>query len=88
MSNEENEWLALTSDPLPIPAIYEWAVAPECGAIVLFSGTVRDHAEGRDDVVALEYEAYDEVVVPVFRDIVRDMRDRFPAAVKVHVVLP
>ena len=37
---------------------------PGCGAVVLFSGTVRDHADGRTDVTHLEYEAYEEQVVP------------------------
>src|SRR4029079_14541781 len=66
-----NSWLALTNDPLPIAAAYEWAVLPECGAVVLFSGTVRDHAHDqhgvlRDHVETLTYEAYDEQVVPRF----------------------
>ena len=30
--------------------MYDWCVRPDCGAVVLFSGTVRDHADGRDDV--------------------------------------
>jgi molybdopterin synthase catalytic subunit len=41
-----------------------WAERPECGAVVLFTGTVRDHAEGRPGVSELEYEAYEEEVVP------------------------
>lgn len=86
MRDTSREWLALTDGPLPVGAIYEWAVAPECGAVVLFSGTVRDHAEGRDDVVALEYEAYEEAVVPVFEKIVDELRTRHPGAVKVAIL--
>ncbi len=56
-------WLALTDDELPVATTYEWAVRPDCGAVVLFSGTVRDHAEGRSGVEQLTYEAYDEAVV-------------------------
>ena len=41
-----HDWLALTAEELPIGAAYEWVVRPDCGAVVLFSGTVRDHAEG------------------------------------------
>lgn len=37
-----------------------WVVQPDCGAVVTFAGTVRDHAEGRAGVTALEYEAYAE----------------------------
>ena len=59
-----DDWLGLTDAALPIGELYEWCVRPDCGAVVLFSGTVRDHAEGRDGRRELEYEAYDEMVVP------------------------
>lgn len=72
-----DEWIELTADELPIAAIYQWAVSPDCGAVVLFSGTVRDHAEGRTDVTSLEYEAYDEAVVPVFSSIAVEIRQTF-----------
>lgn len=72
-----DEWIELTADVLPIAAIYEWAVRPDCGAVVLFSGTVRDHADGRTDVTSLEYEAYDEAVVPVFQSIAAEIRQNF-----------
>jgi molybdopterin synthase catalytic subunit len=73
-----DNWLGITAEPLPIAATYEWAVVPSCGAVVLFSGTVRDHAEGRDDVQYLTYEAYDEQVVAVFERIVVELRERWP----------
>ncbi len=38
----------------------DWAIVPGCGAVVTFAGTVRDHAEGRSEVVSLDYEAYVE----------------------------
>lgn len=73
-----DEWLALTQETLPVGAVYDWAVLPGCGAVVLFSGTVRDHAEGRDGVEQLEYEAYDEVVTRRFAEIVDEMRRAWP----------
>ena len=71
-----DDWLALTADELPVGETYDWAVRPGCGAVVLFSGTVRDHADGRDGVEHLTYEAYDELVVPRLAD----DRDRGPHA--------
>lgn len=59
-----HDWLALTSSVLPVGMVYEWTVRPQCGAVVLFSGTVRDHAEGRPGVSMLDYEAYESQVVP------------------------
>jgi molybdopterin synthase catalytic subunit len=72
-----DDWLGLTQSPLPVGAIYEWCVLPGCGAVVLFSGTVRDHAEHRTDVQFLEYEAYDEMVVPKLAQIAAETRSRW-----------
>lgn len=73
-----DDWLALTDEPLPVAAAYEWAVLPGCGAVVVFSGTVRDHAEGRPGVSLLEYEAYEEQVVPKLAVIAAEARLRWP----------
>jgi molybdopterin synthase catalytic subunit len=56
------DWVGLTVDRLPTDQALAWAVRPDCGAVVLFAGTVRDHADGREGVTALEYEAYAEQV--------------------------
>ena len=73
-----DDWLAVTDEVLPVAVAYEWAVSPECGGVVLFSGTVRDHAEGRPGVTALEYEAYAEQVVPRLAAIASEIRSRWP----------
>ena len=70
-------WCALTEQELPIPALYTWCVRPECGAVVLFSGTVRDHAEGRSGVSMLEYEAYESQVVPRLEAIAAEIGSRW-----------
>ena len=71
-------WLALTTSPLPVAEIYDWSVRPDCGAVVLFSGTVRDHAEGRAGVAHLTYEAYEEHVVPRLAAIAEEIRRHWP----------
>ena len=78
-----DEWLGLTESPLPIGEAYDWAVRPDCGAVVLFSGTTRDHADGRDGVTSLTYEAYDEQVTDKFAEIVAELRRRWPTAGRV-----
>jgi molybdopterin synthase catalytic subunit len=50
---------------------------------VLFTGTVRDHAEGRTGVDWLEYEAYTEQVEPRLRALVEEIRSRWPAVGRV-----
>jgi len=71
-------WLALTAEALPIAAAYDWCVRPDCGAVVLFSGTVRDHAEGRTGVAHLTYEAYEEHVQPRLDAIATEIRQQWP----------
>lgn len=75
---EGDSWFALTESPLPVGALYDWAVRPDCGAVVLFSGTVRDHAEGRTGVTRLEYEAYESQVVAKMTAIGDEARSRWP----------
>jgi molybdopterin synthase catalytic subunit len=71
-------WVALTRESLPVTAASDWAVRPDCGALVVFAGTARDHAPGRPGVTGLEYEAYDELVVPKLASIVDEARSRWP----------
>ena len=81
--DDGHDWLELTADELRIGAAYDWAVRPDCGAVVLFSGTVRDHAEGRTGVTSLTYEAYEEHVVPRLERIAAELRRRWPEAGRV-----
>jgi molybdopterin synthase catalytic subunit len=71
-------WVDLSSSPLPLAQAAGWAVRPDCGALVLFSGTARDHAEGRPAVHRLEYEAYEEQVIPRLQDVADEARVRWP----------
>ena len=73
-----DDWLGLTADPLPIADAATWPVTPQCGGVVTFTGTVRDHAPGRPDVSGLEYEAYAEQVEPRLAQIAADARRRWP----------
>jgi len=79
-----NSWLGITDRVLPVATAYEWCVSPDCGAVVLFSGTVRDHSvddDGRrDGVEQLTYEAYEEQVLRSFAAIEDEMRRRWPQA--------
>lgn len=81
-----NDWVALTERPLSIGVFADWAVRPGCGAIVAFSGTVRDHADGRPGVSLLEYEAYEEQVVPKLQDIITEARVLWPTLGRMALV--
>lgn len=73
-----DNWYGLTAQELPIGEAYSWAVRPDCGAVVLFSGTIRNHAEGRDGVEHLTYEAYEEQAEQRFAAIGAELRTRWP----------
>ncbi len=81
-----DDWLGLTEDPIPVGSAADWSVLPRCGAVVLFSGTARDHAPGRDEVELLEYEAYEEHVVPRLASIAAEMRNRWPALGRIVLI--
>lgn len=72
------DWLGLTTSALPLADASSWAVSPGCGAVVLFAGTVRDHAEGRPGVTLLEYEAYEEHASTRLSAIAAEARLRWP----------
>ncbi len=78
-SKSDLDWFLLTpAGPRRSATAYDWAVLPACGAVVLFSGTVRDHAEGRDGVESLTYEAYEDQVMARFGEIAGEARRRWP----------
>jgi molybdopterin synthase catalytic subunit len=72
-----DDWVAITDDVLSLDAAATWVARPDCGAVVTFSGTVRDHAEGRPGVSSLEYEAYEEQVVARLASLVAQAHRRW-----------
>lgn len=77
--NEADDWVGLAPSVLPVTEALAWATMPDCGAVVLFTGVVRDHAPGRPDVSALDYEAYDEEAVRRIEGVVAGARAHWPA---------
>jgi molybdopterin synthase catalytic subunit len=73
-----DSWTALVEGPLPVDEASAWVVVPSSGAVVVFSGTARDHSTGRQGVSRLEYEAYEEQAVPRLDAIVAEARSRWP----------
>ena len=61
------DWLACADGPLPVAVASEWVVQPNTGAAVTFVGTARDHAGERTGVHLLEYEAYEEMALPLMQ---------------------
>jgi len=64
----------------------QWASVPAAGAVVVFSGIVRDHAEDRDGVVAMTYEAYEEPAERAMREIAAELRRQWPDVARVALL--
>jgi len=72
------DWLALTGEPIRLERALEWASGPAWGGVVGFSGVVRESAEGRRDVSAIDYEAYEAQVLGRFEQIAAMARREWP----------
>ncbi len=75
--SSSDDRLELTNNVLNVGEVYDWATIPSCGAVVVFSGIVRDNSDGRKDVTSLTYEAYNDQVVAKFSVIADEMRARW-----------
>jgi molybdopterin synthase catalytic subunit len=79
-------WIGLTTEPVPVDAAAAWVVEPRCGGTVVFNGTARDHSDGRPEVSVLEYEAYEEHVVPRLAAIADETRVRWPDVGRIAMI--
>lgn len=71
--------VVLTPEPLDLGALVAAVTEPEHGGIATFLGTTRREAELRE-VVAITYEAYEELARAELGRIVEEGRARFGAA--------
>lgn len=74
----------LTWDPLDVAQLSGWASDPRQGAVVVMLGTVRSHTQGRA-VSHLDYEAYESMALKVFASIAGQIREQWPATVKIAI---
>ena len=66
----------LTHGPVNLTSVVVEVVDDGAGAIATFLGTVRANSRGRD-VIALEYEAYEEMAEEVMAAIAGDLQSRY-----------
>lgn len=69
--------IRLTRDVIDFHALTEEVRRADCGAVVLFLGTVRD-LTGERVTVALDYEAYPGMAEKKMAEIERETRERWP----------
>jgi len=69
--------IVVSATPIDPADLIKSVTTPQCGAVTLFLGTVRDHSDDKEGVTHLEYEAYDDVVEGKIAEIVAEARDRW-----------
>lgn len=72
----------LSATPLDVVALLAQAHHPAAGAIVLFSGEVRNHNNGMG-VDYLEYEAHEAMAAKMIKAIIADAHEKFPLNIAV-----
>ena len=80
-----SDWISITEHPLSPDELSNWVVRPNCGAVVTFSGIVRDHSSSRENVIALEYETNAAMAEQRLQDVIDEARKRWPALERVAV---
>lgn len=69
----------LVSESLPeVAEAVAWATTPDTGALVTFTGTVRDYAPGYAAVTAITYEAFEAAAVDRLEAIAAAAREAWP----------
>lgn len=66
----------ITEGPVSVDACLEAVRRADCGAVVLFLGTVRNHTHGKP-VERLEYSSYERMALPLLQDLAAQVRARF-----------
>ncbi len=69
--------LKITSAPIDIADCIQWVMDPQCGALDVFIGTVRDQTKEKK-VVRLEFEAYQIMAEQEMRKIAATALEKFP----------
>jgi len=73
------DYIALTVDALDESAVIDFVSDGAAGGIAVFLGTTRSErsADGRD-LLALDYEAYEEMALKQMRELAAEARRRWP----------
>ena len=71
------ELLRLVREPIDVGALA--GATPADGAVCLFVGVVRNENQGRP-VLHLEYEAYEEMALPLLEEIAAETARRYPVS--------
>jgi len=85
-ASEGEDWIAISASALSAADLTAWVTRANCGGVVTFSGTVRDHSAAHAGVEALEYETDEALAMARLYEVVGAARERWPdlGAVAAH----
>ncbi len=74
-----SDWIEILARPLDVGRVSDMVADPAAGGIAVFIGTTRAEtsSDGRE-LVALDYEAYEEMAVQQLHDLARRARAKWP----------
>jgi molybdopterin synthase catalytic subunit len=79
----------VTNDPIDLNALTASITTPATGAVCLFSGAVRGETKAGESnlqTTRLEYEAYEPMAVAKMRQVVAEIRERWPLVQGIAIV--
>jgi molybdopterin synthase catalytic subunit len=79
--------IRLTEESIDFDQVVEEITLPTTGAVVLFTGTVREITTRTDrETHYLEYEAYEEMALSKMGQIADEIRERWPAVLGISII--
>ncbi len=81
-----NILISIQEEEISISQLYDFCLEPDCGAVVVFSGTVRSFSEGRLNVTSLVYEAYTELAIKMLSEIAERVFELYQGVRKIAIV--
>lgn len=81
-----DNWIRIVPDPIAVAQALEFVTASNAGGIDIFLGTTRAErsADGKE-LLALDYEAYEQMAIDRLQSLAADARGRWPI-IKVAIV--
>jgi molybdopterin synthase catalytic subunit len=68
--------IKITNKRINVQKVIDAAQSPDCGAVSVFIGTVRNHSRDKD-VNALEYEVYGEMAEKMIEKIIEEIKAKW-----------
>ncbi len=75
----------ITFDPISVDQVAQSVVHPHAGAVVTFTGVVRNVSDGKE-VAHLEYEAYEEMAIAKMEQVAQEVRSQWPQIIDIAIV--